>query len=61
MRVLVVEDQPKIAAFVKSGLEENGFVVDLFGGGEEGYVAATTESYDAMVLDIIESRETTFT
>ncbi|MEM7146395.1 MAG: response regulator transcription factor [Verrucomicrobiota bacterium] len=53
MRVLVVEDQAKIAAFVKGGLEEAGFVVDLCGSGEEGYAAATTESYEAMVLDIM--------
>ncbi len=53
MRILVVEDQPKIAEFIRSGLEENGFTVDLYGTGEEGFLQATTESYDAMVLDVM--------
>ncbi len=53
MRILVVEDQPKIAEFVRSGLKENGFLVDLYETGEEGYEQALNESYDAMVLDIM--------
>lgn len=53
MRILVVEDQPKIADFIRSGLKENGFVVDYYASGEEGYEKALSESYDAMVLDIM--------
>ena len=53
MRILVIEDQKKIAGFIESGLKENGFAVDVCHTGEEGYLNATTESYDAMVLDIM--------
>lgn len=53
MRILVVEDQSKIASFIRQGLEENGFTVDLLGTGEEGFARASTESYDALVLDVM--------
>ncbi len=53
MRVLVVEDQPKIAGFVAKGLEEAGFTVTLRHTGEEGYQEVLTSPYDAMVLDIM--------
>lgn len=53
MRILVVEDQPQIAGFVQSGLEEAGFVVVGCRTGEEGFELATTESFDAMLLDIM--------
>lgn len=53
MRVLVVEDQERIGSFVEKGLKEQGFVVDLVTDGDEGYALATTEPYDAIVLDIM--------
>ena len=53
MNVLVVEDEKKIADFVRSGLEEQGYAVDLFRNGDEGYTAATTRSYDLIILDIM--------
>lgn len=53
MRILVVEDQPQIARFIQSGLEEAGFVVQLCRTGEEGFELATTGSFDAMLLDIM--------
>ncbi|MEM7697426.1 MAG: response regulator transcription factor [Verrucomicrobiota bacterium] len=53
MRVLVVEDQQKIASFISKGLEEEGMVVDVSHDGDEGYALATTEPYDALVLDIM--------
>ncbi|MEM0897081.1 MAG: response regulator transcription factor [Verrucomicrobiota bacterium] len=53
MRVLVVEDQTTIAGFIRSGLEEEGFVVEVCGNGTTGFALATTESFDAMVLDIM--------
>lgn len=53
MRVLVVEDQKKIATFIKKGLEEEGMVIDLCFDGDEGYQLALTEPYDALVLDIM--------
>jgi DNA-binding response OmpR family regulator len=53
VKVLVVEDEKKIASFIRKGLEERGFVVDVSERGDEGYTLATTRSYDALVLDIM--------
>jgi len=53
MRVLVVEDEPKIAAFIKRGLEENAYVVDVVYDGQEGYEWACTYEYDMIILDIM--------
>lgn len=53
MNVLVVEDEKQIASFVKKGLEEQGFVVEVVHNGNEGYERATTQSYDVVVLDIM--------
>lgn len=53
MRVLVVEDQAKIAEFVRQGLGEHGITVDLYRTGEEGFRQAVSEPYDAMVLDVM--------
>ena len=53
MRILVIEDEKKIAAFIRKGLEAQGFVVDVCHHGDEGFTAATTRPYDAVVLDIM--------
>ena len=53
MNVLVVEDELNIAGFIKKGLEEQGFRVDLCHDGNTGYERATTQPYDAIVLDIM--------
>ncbi|MEQ1838834.1 MAG: response regulator transcription factor [Verrucomicrobiales bacterium] len=53
MRVLVVEDQERIASFIGKGLIEHGFVVDVTHDGDEGYALALTEPYDAIVLDVM--------
>ena len=53
MRILVVEDQAKIADFVKKGLEEHGFAVELVRDGHTAYELATEEPFDAIVLDIM--------
>lgn len=53
MKVLLVEDDRKIAAFVEKGLKEQGFVVDACGDGDEGYSLATTQAYDVVLLDIM--------
>jgi two-component system, OmpR family, response regulator len=53
MRVLVVEDEKQIAGFVRKGLEEQGFKVDLSYNGDEGYELAKTHPYDVIVLDIM--------
>jgi len=53
MRVLVVEDDRKIASFVVNGLKQNGFAVDHSADGEEGLVLARTTPYDAAVVDVM--------
>lgn len=52
MRILIIEDEPKAAAFIRRGLEENGFTVALASRGDEGLTLARTESFEAIVLDI---------
>jgi len=51
--VLVAEDRERILSFVEKGLKAQGFVVDSTRDGNEGYSLATTEPYDALVLDIM--------
>ncbi|MCX5850540.1 MAG: response regulator transcription factor [Deltaproteobacteria bacterium] len=53
MRILVVEDEVKIARFVQRGLKEEGYTVDVAFDGQHGYEYATTETYDAIILDIM--------
>jgi len=53
MRILVVEDERKIASFISQGLQEQGFDVNVCGNGNEAYTLATTRPYDAIVLDIM--------
>jgi len=53
VKVLVIEDEKKIASFVRKGLEAQGFVVEVSHHGDEGYTLATTRSYDVVVLDIM--------
>jgi len=53
MKVLVVEDEKGILGFVRKGLEEEGFVVECSRDGDEAYLLATTQQYDAIVLDIM--------
>ncbi len=53
MRVLVIEDEKHIADFVKQGLKEEGYSVDVAYDGEKGYFLAGTEEYDAIVLDLM--------
>jgi two-component system OmpR family response regulator len=51
MRLLVIEDQPETAAYIGKALRESGYVVDYAADGKEGLFLATTEPYDAIVLD----------
>jgi DNA-binding response OmpR family regulator len=53
MRILVIEDEKHIASFVKQGLKEEGYAVDVAHDGEKGYFLAGTEPYDLIVLDIM--------
>jgi heavy metal response regulator len=52
VRILVVEDERKVASFVKKGLEEEGYAVDVAADGEEGLVMALTRVHDLVILDI---------
>lgn len=53
MRILIVEDEPKTGAYLKKGLEESGFSVDLAKDGGEGLTLAQEERYDVIVLDVM--------
>ncbi len=51
MRILIVEDDKLTADFVAKGLREEGYAVDVVDNGRDGLFMATTETYDALVLD----------
>ena len=51
MRILIVEDDPHTATFIAKGLGEDGHTVDQADNGRDGLFLATTETYDAIVLD----------
>jgi DNA-binding response OmpR family regulator len=53
MRILVVEDEHKIANSIKKGLEQELYAVDVSYDGDSGYDLASTEDYDVIVLDIM--------
>lgn len=53
MKVLLVEDEKKISDFVLKGLKEQGYVVELATDGNDGFIHATSQSYDVIVLDIM--------
>jgi two-component system OmpR family response regulator len=53
MRVLVVEDEVKMAALLRRGLEEEGMAVDVAGNGEDALPRAGATEYDAIVLDVM--------
>ncbi len=52
MRLLVVEDEKKVASFIKQGLEEEGYAVDFALNGEEGLGMALDRVHDLIILDI---------
>ena len=51
MRILIVEDEKKVAGFIKKGLEEETYAVDVAYDGEEGLHLGTEGQYDLIVLD----------
>ena len=53
MRILVVEDDKKIASFIVNGLKQSGFAVDHAGDGEDALFRAQTISYDAAIVDLM--------
>ena len=53
MRILVVEDDKKIASFVVNGLKQSGYAADHSADGENGLIMAQSIAYDAVVVDIM--------
>lgn len=53
MKVIIVEDDPKIASFVVQGFRQAGFTIDHASDGEEGLQFLTTLSYDAAIVDVM--------
>ena len=53
MRILIVEDEPKTAAYIRKGLTEHAFVVDVASNGIEGLHLATTGQYELILLDVM--------
>lgn len=51
MRILIVEDEPKIASDLKRALEDSGYIADVVTDGEQAWFAGDTEDYDAVILD----------
>jgi two-component system copper resistance phosphate regulon response regulator CusR len=53
MRILIVEDNPRMAGVIRQGLVENGYAVDIANTGEDGEHMAAAEPYDLVILDIM--------
>lgn len=53
MRILVIEDEAKTAAYLRKGLTENGFIVDVSSGGQEGMSLALGGNFDLIILDVM--------
>lgn len=53
MRILVIEDEKKVASFIKKGLEEEHYAVDMAFDGETGLYMVETNDYDLVVLDLM--------
>lgn len=53
MRLLIVEDEPKTARYLRKGLREEGFFADLACDGEQGLALAATADYDLILLDVL--------
>jgi two-component system, OmpR family, copper resistance phosphate regulon response regulator CusR len=53
VKTLIIEDERKTAAYLKRGLEENGFIADVADNGEDGAYLAQSRSYDVIILDVM--------
>ncbi|MDA8388231.1 MAG: heavy metal response regulator transcription factor [Nitrospiraceae bacterium] len=51
--ILIIDDEVKTAAYLKKGLEENGFVADIATDGDDGFYLAINRSYDLVILDVM--------
>ena len=57
MRILIVEDEKKVARFIQQGLEEEHYSVDIAYDGEQGLLMAQSENYDLLILDVMLPRK----
>ena len=53
MRILIVEDDASIVSFLRKGLRENGFTVDVAAEGLDGLFLGKEQTYDCIILDIM--------
>ena len=53
MRILVVEDDQKVASFIQKGLEEEGMAVDVLNDGDDAGMQSQMVDYDCVVLDLM--------
>jgi len=53
MNILVIEDEAKVASFLKKGLQQSGYEIDIAADGEEGYEKIRSNSYDLVLLDLM--------
>ncbi len=53
MRILIAEDEPKTATYLRKGVSESGYVVDCAGNGEDALHLALTGEYDLLILDVM--------
>ena len=53
MRILIIEDEKKVASFIKKGLEEEYYAADIASDGKEGLKLAENEDYDLIIMDIM--------
>jgi DNA-binding response OmpR family regulator len=60
MKILVVDDEHKIASSVKKGLEQESFIVDVAFDGEAGFDLASSEEYNVIILDVMMPKMTGF-
>lgn len=60
MKILLVEDDPKVARFIARGLAEEGYVVDQASDGDDGLSLATTGFHDVIILDVLLPRRNGF-
>ncbi len=58
MRILLVEDEKKVARFIQQGLEEEHYTVDVAYDGEKGLSCAQSRAYDLLILDVMLPRKT---
>jgi DNA-binding response OmpR family regulator len=53
MKILLVEDEPRLNSFICKGLEQQGYAVDAVSTGSEALNLAATERYDLVILDVM--------